>query len=145
MVTGCSDHTVRQWKLHHSGSSTSTSTLGPISSLTAGKLSISLSHIMRIHTDEVVSIAASRTWSTVVSGSQDGSAAVWELNRGGYVRSIWHPQNGNEEHAVINLVAISESTVRYLGNLSMNLALILIIYQGVYRNLFNYDPSSPYN
>lgn len=82
---------------------------------------MSLSHIMRIHTDEVVCVAASRTWSIVVSGSKDGSAAIWELNRGGYVRSIWHPQEGKAMATTINLVAINESTVRLgLDSLLLN-------------------------
>ncbi len=121
---------MRQWKLHHSGNSTSASTLGSFSSATAGKLSMSLSYIMRIHTDEVVCVAASRTWSTVVSGSKDGSAAIWELNRGGYVRSIWHPQNNDKEPATINLVAINESTVRCLNTLFAYFSLALIECKG---------------
>jgi len=65
---------------------------------------------MRIHTDEVVCVAASRAWSLVVSGARDGSAAIWDLNRGMYVRSIWHGEGG--ESMTVNLVAINESTVR---------------------------------
>ena len=38
---------------------------------------ISLSNIMRIHTDEMVCIAASRAWSLAVSGSKDGSTGIW--------------------------------------------------------------------
>jgi WD40 repeat protein len=72
-----------------------------------------LSHIMRIHTDEVVCITASRTWSLIVSGSKDGSAALWDLNRGVYVRSIWHAEPEGverDEMTAVNLVAINEST-----------------------------------
>jgi WD40 repeat protein len=64
---------------------------------------------MRIHTDEVTCVTASRTWSIVLSGSKDGSAALWDLNRGVYVRSIWHGKG--EESTAVNLVAINESTV----------------------------------
>ena len=64
---------------------------------------------MRVHTDEVVCVTASRAWSIVVSGSRDGSAALWDLNRGVYIRSIWHG-DGNESNAV-NLVTVNESTV----------------------------------
>ncbi|KAG6865429.1 hypothetical protein C0991_002667 [Blastosporella zonata] len=68
---------------------------------------IVLSHIMRIHTEEVTCVTASRMWSIVLSGSKDGSAALWDLNKGVYVRSIWHNDGG--ENAV-NLVAVHEST-----------------------------------
>jgi WD40 repeat protein len=70
---------------------------------------IDLSHIMRIHTDDVISVTASRAWSLVLSGSKDGSAALWDLNRGIYIRSIWHGNAG--EMTAVNLVAVNESTV----------------------------------
>ncbi|RDB25611.1 Beige 1 [Hypsizygus marmoreus] len=93
LVTGSSDYTVRLWNISR------TSGAAPC---------IILSHIMRIHTDEVTCITASRTWSLVLSGSKDGSAALWDLNRGIYTRSIWHGDGG--EFAAVNLVAINEST-----------------------------------
>jgi WD40 repeat protein len=64
---------------------------------------------MRVHTDAVICVAASRAWSMAVSGSKDGSAAVWDLNRGLYVRSIWHEQEGGE--IGVHIVAINDSTV----------------------------------
>jgi WD40 repeat protein len=64
---------------------------------------------MRIHTDDVVSVTASRAWSVVLSGSKDGSAAIWDLNRGIYIRSIWHGDGG--EVPTVHLVAVNESTV----------------------------------
>jgi len=70
-------------------------------------MNLALSHIMRVHTDEVICVTASRAWSLVVSGSKDGSAALWDLNRGGYVRSIWHGDGGDW---AVHLVAINEST-----------------------------------
>lgn len=93
LVTGSSDFTVRLWKVE-GGSS--------------GTTRVVLSHIMRIHTEEVLSVTASRTWSLVVSGSKDGSAALWDLNRGMYVRSIWHGEQ--DMLNAVNLVAINEST-----------------------------------
>ncbi|KAJ3732688.1 hypothetical protein DFJ43DRAFT_1131718 [Lentinula guzmanii] len=57
----------------------------------------------------VVSVAACRAWSVIVSGSRDGSAAVWDLNRAVYVRSIWHSKKGGEMSAV-SLIDINEST-----------------------------------
>ena len=76
-------------------------------------LRLGLSHIMRIHTSEVLCVTASRTWSLVVSGSKDSSAALWDLNRGTYVRSIWHGKAGGPEddNMAVTLAAINESTV----------------------------------
>ena len=65
---------------------------------------------MRIHTDQMDCVAASRAWSLVVSGSKDGSAGIWDLNCGMYLRSTWHGEGG--ESTTVNLVAISENTVR---------------------------------
>ncbi|KAF7329558.1 hypothetical protein MKEN_00218700 [Mycena kentingensis (nom. inval.)] len=112
IVTGCSDFTVRLWKITRGSSSSSSGRLG-------------LSHIMRIHTHDVVAVTASRPWAIALSGSKDGSAAIWDLNRGIYIRSIWHGEPG--EQSAVNLVAINESTVRclpllvYYGGLTLSL------------------------
>lgn len=100
LVTGSTDYTVRLWKVSRGDGSFS-----------SGTMHLTLSHIMRIHTDEVTCVAASRTWSIVLSGSKDGSAALWDLNRGVYVRSIWHGKG--DEATSVNLVAINESTVSF--------------------------------
>lgn len=93
MVSGGNDHTVRLWKLVRSY---------------GVPLRVVVSHVMRGHKESVTCVAASRTWSIVVSGSEDGSAIVWDLNRGTYVASIWH---GDSERHEVHLVAINESTV----------------------------------
>ena len=95
MVSGGDDHTVRLWKLVRSY---------------GVPLRVKISHVMRGHKDSVICVAASRTWSIIASGSKDGSAIVWDLNRGTYVASIWH---GDEERHEVHLVAISESTVPF--------------------------------
>jgi hypothetical protein len=99
LITGSSDYTVRLWKVVR----------GPNPNSSSSAMQVSLSHIMRVHTDEVTCVTASRPWSLVVSGSKDGSAALWDLNRGVYVRSIWHGKG--EESTAVDLVAINESTV----------------------------------
>lgn len=98
LVTGSSDYTVRLWKISRGDAA-----------LSNGAMHLTLSHIMRIHSHEVTCVTASRTWSIVLTGSKDGSAALWDLNRGVYVRSIWHGEGG--ESTAVNLVAINESTV----------------------------------
>ncbi|KAF7982777.1 hypothetical protein HWV62_26692 [Athelia sp. TMB] len=92
LVTGSNDHTVRLWRL-------------------AGAQA-TLANILRAHAAPVVAVAASRAWSIAVSGSADGSAVVWDLNRGAYVRSIWHadPRADAEDGDAVHLVAINEST-----------------------------------
>ena len=49
-ITGSSDYTVRLWKVSRPDSSS------------CDGIHISVSDIMRIHTDEVVCVAASRAW-----------------------------------------------------------------------------------
>ena len=95
MVSGGDDHTVRLWKLVRSY---------------GVPLRVKISHVMRGHRDSVTCVAASRTWSIIVSGSKDGSAIVWDLNRGTYVASIWH---GDDEQHEVRLATISESTVSH--------------------------------
>lgn len=93
MASGGNDHTVRLWKLVRSY---------------GVPLRVTVSHVMRGHKEPVTCVAASRTWSIVVSGSRDGSAIVWDLNRGTYVASIWHGKGDQHE---VHLVTINESTV----------------------------------
>ncbi|KAL0958994.1 hypothetical protein HGRIS_014308 [Hohenbuehelia grisea] len=101
LVTGSTDYTVRLWKIVRGQGQRANS------HSREANVHITLSHILRVHSDEVICVAASRAWSVVVSGSKDGSAALWDLNRGTYVQSIWH---GNSENDAVHLVAINEST-----------------------------------
>ena len=100
LVTGSRDHTVRLWRAQRPGQTLNAHKEPP--------LSITLTHVMRAHTSAVTCVTASRAWSVVVSGSRDGSAAFWDLNRGTYVRSIWH---GQGDGAGVHLVTVNESTV----------------------------------
>ncbi|TFK55260.1 beach-domain-containing protein [Heliocybe sulcata] len=88
LVTGSADHLVRLWQVAHSPS-----------------FSLTLLHTLRAHTGPVTCVAASKAWAVAVTGSKDGSAVLWDLNRGVYVRSIWH-----EEGEAVECVAINEST-----------------------------------
>jgi WD40 repeat protein len=76
---------------------------------------------MRVHRDMILCVAASRPWSVIVSGSKDGSAALWDLNKAVYMRSIWHGEHGEHgEHGGVgvHLATINESTVRYSSSWS---------------------------
>ncbi|KZT70568.1 beach-domain-containing protein [Daedalea quercina L-15889] len=99
LVTGSRDYTVRLWRVQHPGQSLNSHKEPP--------LNITLTHVMRAHTSDVICVTASRAWSVVVSGSKDGSAAFWDLNRGTYVRSVWH---GEGDGSSVHLVTVNEST-----------------------------------
>ncbi|TDL19109.1 beach-domain-containing protein [Rickenella mellea] len=93
-ATGSRDCTVRLWLLKRKDSTTK----------------MTQTHIMHGHTRPVVCISACRPWSIIVSGSEDGTAAIWDLNRATYVRSIWHEKDGAEGPTAVSLVAINAST-----------------------------------
>ncbi|OAD76680.1 hypothetical protein PHYBLDRAFT_109698, partial [Phycomyces blakesleeanus NRRL 1555(-)] len=59
---------------------------------------------LRGHTSSVTALTASRSNSILVSGSEDKSAIVWDLNRMKYVRSLMGHENG------VQLVCINDST-----------------------------------
>jgi len=94
LVTGSRDCKVRLWKL-----------------IREEKTSFTLSYILNGHRQRVLCVVASRAWSLVVSGSEDGSAMLWELNRAQYVRSIEH-------ESPVYLAAINESTVCALSSIT---------------------------
>lgn len=100
LVTGSTDNMVRLWHVLRNSQNRDQ------------PVTLQLTHQMRGHTARVSAVTASRAWSLIVSGSKDGSAALWDLNRGVYTRSIWH---GAGEAFEVHLVAINESTVRYLA------------------------------
>ncbi|KAH9006451.1 beach-domain-containing protein [Lactarius hatsudake] len=96
LITGSKDHIVRLWRVSR----------GPGSITGPNALRISLSNMMRVHRGTILCVAASRPWSIIVSGSEDGSAALWDLNRAVYMRSIWHGGDGVGVH----LATVNEST-----------------------------------
>lgn len=71
-ITRSSDYavvlTVRLWKVVRGPN--------PNSSSSAIRWQVCLSHTIRVHTDEVTFVAASRPWLLVVSGSKDGGASL---------------------------------------------------------------------
>lgn len=113
LVTGSDDSLVRIWRLSHAPPSTSPFVASTTTKAHKGQdPSLTLVHLLRKHSAPVISLHVSRAWSVVISGSVDGSAILWDLNRGLYVRSIWHAGgNTSMEDAAVHLVAINESTV----------------------------------
>jgi WD40 repeat protein len=85
LITGGFDNLVLLWRVlrnvpvppRSSSSSSGTSTR------------LKLSHLMRGHSAPITCVCASKAWSVLVSGSEDGSAIMWDLNRATYVRSLW--------------------------------------------------------
>ncbi|KAI6157101.1 hypothetical protein BKA82DRAFT_965252 [Pisolithus tinctorius] len=111
LVTGSADSIVRIWYVSYGQSSGGSSFAGNVKHRKRREPVLSLAHLLRGHSGPVSCVQASRTWSVAVSGSSDGSAVLWDLNRGTYVRSIWHVEaNIPSESASVDLVAINEST-----------------------------------
>ena len=81
-----------------------------------GATKVTQTHLLRAHSGVVLCVATCRSWSLIVSGSEDGTVALWDLNRSVYVRSIRHEINaakggiGNKGNAVY-AVAVNASTV----------------------------------
>ncbi|KAF8547687.1 beach-domain-containing protein [Imleria badia] len=111
LVTGSDDSLVRVWRLSHAAPSTSPFVGSTTTKTRKGQgPSLTLVHLLRKHSAPIISLHVSRAWSVVISGSLDGSAILWDLNRGLYVRSIWHAGDCSIEDAAVHLVAINEST-----------------------------------
>lgn len=89
MVAGMEDSTVGIWRL---------------SRAPGERTSLTWTHILRGHTDRVNTIAASRAWTLIASGSEDCGVILWDLNRAQYVRTLKHETG-------VSLVAIQEATV----------------------------------
>lgn len=135
LVTGSFDHMVRLWSLK-----SSSNVHGPQrSNIRTSRLT--LTHILRAHTASVSCVAASRTWSLVVSGAQDGTAVLWDLNRGVYVRSITH---GTDANAAVHLVSINESTVSYGPGVRISICAQLYS-EGLYCYMFKELPALAYH
>ncbi|KAF8444038.1 hypothetical protein L210DRAFT_3445126 [Boletus edulis BED1] len=112
LVTGSDDSLVRIWRMSHTSPSSSPFVGSTTIKTRKGQEpSLTLVHLLRKHIAPVISLCVSRAWTVVISGSLDGSAIVWDLNRGLYVRSIWHADGDSSvEDAAVHLVAINEST-----------------------------------
>ena len=71
LITGSEDTTVGVWQVR------------------VGKtFDIQLKECLRGHSEKVTTLAFSKSFSVIVSGSDDGTAIVWDLNRLKYVRQL---------------------------------------------------------
>lgn len=106
LVTGGEDSTVRIWRLSHRNLEQARDREKDVGG------ALRLLFIMRGHTERVSCVTASRSWSIAVSGSNDGTLSVWDLNRGTYVRSMAYGAGHSGGKEGVRLVCIQESTVR---------------------------------
>ncbi|KAM0788066.1 hypothetical protein ACM66B_001237 [Microbotryomycetes sp. NB124-2] len=93
-VTGSTDTTVSLWKFKWRGQGRSSSDGGQFQQM----------ECLRGHTARVTCVAASRSFSVVVSGSSDETAIIWDLNR----RKFMHHLQGHE--SAVHSVAICDTT-----------------------------------
>lgn len=75
-----------------------------------GSTTLAQTHMLRAHSANVVCVTACRAWSIIVSGSEDGTAIVWDLNRAVYVNTINHRED-DKDNAAVHCVAVNDSTV----------------------------------
>ncbi|KAI9318572.1 hypothetical protein BX666DRAFT_1855381 [Dichotomocladium elegans] len=109
LVTGSTDSTVCMWKVKQDKS-----------------VDFRLAECLRGHSGVITCLTASRPYSVLVSGSDDKTAIVWDLNRMEYVRTL----GGHE--GTVEIVQVSDSTgdiITCTGNMirvwSINGALYL--------------------
>lgn len=70
VLTGCRDGLVLLWKVD------------------VGRCEMMVTAVLRGHRAQVTCLASSQHWQIAVSGSDDGTAIVWDANRGSIVRSL---------------------------------------------------------
>lgn len=92
VLTGCRDGLVLLWKID------------------VAKEEVILQHPFRGHTAGVTCLASSQSWRIAVSGSEDGTAIVWDSNRGQFVRSLRGNMNNNPSGVAepVTQVAVDE-------------------------------------
>lgn len=88
LITGSTDSTISLWKFAWLGN---------------GGAHLQQVEVLRGHSAPISCIAASRTLSIIVSGSEDGLAMIWDLNRALLVHSLPHP-------TPVSLATICEGT-----------------------------------
>jgi len=90
LVTGSVDGVISFWKV-----------------LSGEKPSLELTESLVGHGDLLSSLAVSKAWSLLVSGSRNGNVLVWDLNRRKYIRTIY-----SNPDTPVHLLAVNENNVR---------------------------------
>ncbi|KAG1351442.1 hypothetical protein G6F62_002976 [Rhizopus arrhizus] len=99
LITGGTDGLVCIWKVKYQKS-----------------VSFTLSECLKGHTDVVTTITASRSYSVIVTGSEDKTAIIWDLSTKKYIQSLRGHEN-KVEHISVNdnsgdIMTCSAHTVR---------------------------------
>ena len=118
-ISGSSDTILRIWRMYRKD----------------GTVTMSETHMLRGHSGSVSCVAACRAWSIIVSGSEDGTAIIWDLNRAVYANTIHHRDLEDvEESTGVHCVAINDSTVSYFRAFSHDGRSLHFL--GLYSHLF---------
>ncbi|KAL6046069.1 WD repeat and FYVE domain-containing protein 3 [Balamuthia mandrillaris] len=81
LVTGGTSSIIKVWKLKRDKNMERIGGKG-------ATMRISLFSFLSGHYDHVLSVAVSKDWNIIVSGSADGTAIIWDLNRARYFKSL---------------------------------------------------------
>ncbi|CCA74831.1 related to WD repeat and FYVE domain-containing protein 3 [Serendipita indica DSM 11827] len=119
LITGMEDSTIGIWKLTR---------------VPGERTVMTWTHILRGHIARVNTVAASRAWSLVASGSDDNTVILWDLNRAHYVRTLQHDTS-------VQLVAIHEASGMIASSSKTSLVLHTINGHHITTlNMFSQDP-----
>ncbi|GAN06509.1 beige/BEACH domain-containing protein [Mucor ambiguus] len=88
LVTGGTDNLVCIWKVKNEKATTD----------------FALLECLKGHSSVVTTVAASRTYSILVTGSEDKTAIIWDLNRKQYVKALDGHENG------VQIIRINDTT-----------------------------------
>ncbi|PWN30860.1 beach-domain-containing protein [Jaminaea rosea] len=106
VAVGCKDGLVLLWKVDAAKKELSMIGAGGsgAGSNAAGGGLQQAAGVLRGHKAQVNCIAASQNWRIAISGSDDGTAIVWDTNRGAYIRTLAGSQPGSAPvlHAAID-------------------------------------------
>ncbi|TGZ78286.1 beach-domain-containing protein [Ascodesmis nigricans] len=102
LITASADGTISIWSLHPSSSSSSSSHHHHHHHHSSNKTALEITHKASLfaHTTSVSHLAASRSFSTLVTADTAGRVVVWDLNRLRFVRTL--PSKGRVTAIAVN-------------------------------------------